>query len=76
MMQNGRIKAYDINGYTFRTEEKDMKSDYQNSRVMMESYTGNNKDRYYGRIEKIWELSSAGEKVSMFCVRWAKSVLK
>ena len=41
-----------------------MKSDdYQNSGVTMESYTGNDKDRYYGRIEEIWELSYAGEKV-------------
>ncbi|KAK1678451.1 hypothetical protein QYE76_039299 [Lolium multiflorum] len=34
------FQAYDINGYTFYTEEKDMKSDYQNSGVTMESYTG------------------------------------
>ena len=39
-------EAYDINGYTFYTKEKDMKSDdYQNSGVTMESYTGNDKDR-------------------------------
>ncbi|KAI4975718.1 hypothetical protein ZWY2020_049325 [Hordeum vulgare] len=42
----------------------------------MESYTGNEKYRYYGRIEEIWELNYAGEKVPMFRVRWAKSVLK
>ena len=42
----------------------------------MESYTGNDKDRYYGRIEEIWELSYAGEKVPMFRVRWAKNVIK
>ena len=53
-----------------------MKSDYQNSRVTMESYTGNNNNRYYGRIEEIWELSYAGEKVPIFRVSWAKSVLK
>ena len=41
--------AYDINGYTFYTEDKDMKS----SGVTMESYTGNDKDRYYGRIKEI-----------------------
>ena len=64
-VRNLRIyEAYDINGYTFDTEDKDMKRDgYQNSGVTMESYTGNNKDRYYGRIEEIWELSYAGEKV-------------
>ena len=44
--------------------------------ITMESYTGNDKDRYYGRIEEIWELSYAGEKVPMFHVRWAKSVIK
>ena len=70
-------EAYDINGYTFYTDDKDMKSDgYQKSGVTMESTTGNDKDRYYGRIEEIWELSYAGEKVPMFHVRWAKSFLK
>ena len=39
------FQAYDINGYTFYTEEKDMKSDYQNSGVTMESYTGDIKHR-------------------------------
>nr|BDI54583.1 transposon protein, putative, CACTA, En/Spm sub-class [Triticum aestivum] len=69
-------EAYDINGYTFYTEDNDMKSDgYQNSGVTMESYTGKDKDRYYGRIEEISELSYAGEMVPMFRVRWAKSVL-
>ena len=66
-----------FDSYTIYTEDKDMKCDgYQNSGVTMESYTGNDKDRYYGRIEEIWELSYAGEKVPMFRVRWAKSVLK
>ena len=41
-------EAYDINGYTFYTKDK---------------------DRYYGRIKEIWELSYAGEKVPMFRVR-------
>ncbi|KAK1609105.1 hypothetical protein QYE76_032778 [Lolium multiflorum] len=68
--------AYDINGYTFYTEEKDMKSDYHNSGVTMESYTGDIKQRYYGKIEEIWELSYAGENVPMFRVRWAKNVVK
>src|SRR4051812_24137246 len=69
-------QAYDINGYTFYTGKKDMKSDYQNSGVTMEAYTGNVKKRYYGRIEEIWELGYAGEKVPMFRVRWAKSIVK
>jgi hypothetical protein len=69
-------QAYDINGYTFYTEEKDKSSDYQNSGVTMESYTGTVKKRYYGRIEDIWELDYAGEKVPMFRVRWAKAIVK
>ena len=46
------------------------------TKVESEWITGNDKDRYYGRIEEIWELSYAGEKVPMFCVRWAKSIIK
>ena len=42
----------------------------------MESFTGDVKERYYGRIEEIWELDYSGEKVPMFRVRWAKSVRK
>ncbi|KAK1608654.1 hypothetical protein QYE76_032327 [Lolium multiflorum] len=42
----------------------------------MESYTGDVKQRYYGKIEEIWELSYAGENVPMFRVRWAKNVIK
>ena len=42
----------------------------------MEAYTGDVKQRYYGRIEEIWELSYAGEKVPMFRVRWAKNIVK
>ncbi len=68
-------QAYDINGYTFYTEEKDNKCDYQNSGVTSEFYTDDNvKERFYGRIEEIWELDYCGEKVPMFRVRWAKSV--
>jgi hypothetical protein len=69
-------QAYDINGYTFYTEEKDSNCDYQNSGVMMEAYTGDVKQRYYRRIEEIWELSYTGEKVPMFRVRWAKNIVK
>jgi hypothetical protein len=47
-------QAYDINGYTFYTEERDKGGDYQNSFVMMVSYTGKEKQRYYRKIEEIW----------------------
>ena len=69
-------QKYDINGYTFSTEERDKKSDYQNSGVTMESYMGEEKKRYYGRIEEIWELDYVGEKLPMFRVRWATDVTK
>jgi hypothetical protein len=69
-------QAYDINGYTFYMEAKDENSYYPNSGVTMESYTGDVKLRHYGRIKEIWELDYSGEKVSMFRVRWAKSVVK
>ena len=32
-------QAYDINGYTFYTDAKDMNSEYQNSGVTMEAMT-------------------------------------
>nr|XP_051202093.1 uncharacterized protein LOC127315663 [Lolium perenne] len=34
------------------------------------------KERFYGRIEEIWELDYVGETMPMFRVRWAKSVEK
>jgi hypothetical protein len=69
-------EEYDINGYTFYTEAKDKNSDYQNSGITMESYTRDIKLRYYGRIVEILELDYSREKVPMFRVRWAKSVIK
>ena len=69
-------QAYDINGYTFYTEEKDNNCDYQNSGVTGIFYTGNVPERYYGRIEEIWELDYVTAKVPMVRVRWAKSVEK
>ena len=70
-------QAYDINGYTFYTEEKDNKCDYQNSGVTSEFYTDDNvKERFYGRIEEIWEIDYYGEKVPMFRVRCAKNMEK
>jgi len=70
------FQAYNINGYTFYTEAKDKKSEFQNSGVTMVAATGDKNERYYGRIEEIWELDYSGEKMAMFRVRWAKSVEK
>src|SRR3954469_8742197 len=72
------FQAYDINGFTFYTEEKDKSSAYQNSGVTMVSSIGKGKLRYYGWIEEIWELHYSGEMVLMFHVKWARrsTVLK
>ena len=40
----------------------------------MEALTGKKKDRYYGRLEEIWELDYTVSKIPMFRVRWAKNV--
>ncbi|KAK1626767.1 hypothetical protein QYE76_001082 [Lolium multiflorum] len=72
-------QGYDINGYRFYTEEKDRNSENQNSGVTMLSYADdetNVKERFFGRIEEIWELNYCGETVPMFHVRWAKKVEK
>jgi hypothetical protein len=72
-------QGYDINGYRFGTEEKDKNSESQNSGVTMLSYADDETDvqeRFFGRIEEIWELNYCGEKVPMFRVRWAKNVEK
>jgi hypothetical protein len=42
----------------------------------MVSYTGEEKKRYYGKIEEIWELDYIGEKLPMFRVRWATNITK
>jgi hypothetical protein len=33
-------------------------------------------ERFFGRIEEIWELNYCGEKMPMFRVRWAKNIEK
>ena len=72
-------QSYDISGYRFYTEEKDRNSEYQNSGVTMLSYGDDEatvKERFFGRIEEIWELNYCGQLVPMFRVRWAKDVVK
>ena len=72
-------QSYDINGYTFYTEAKDMDSDYQNSRLTIQCVTDANgtTERFYGMVEEIWELDYAGmHDATMFPVRWAKDVVR
>src|SRR3954467_1047125 len=81
-LSNGAVRnlmtyqAYDINGYTFYPEEKYNNCDYQNSGEKGIFYTDDVKEIFFGRIEDIWELDCCGEKVPMFRVTWAKSVVK
>ena len=52
-------QTYNINGYRFCTEKKDRNSEYKNSGVTMLSYDDDEatvKERFFGRIEEIWEL--------------------
>ena len=50
-------QGYDINGWTFYTKQKGMKSTSQNSGIFTESLSSaGNKNTYYGFIEEIIEL--------------------
>ena len=55
-----------------------MDNDDQNSRVTMECMTGSDNgatERFYGRVEEIWELDYSGlHNTTMFHVRWSKNV--
>jgi hypothetical protein len=66
-------QAYDINGYTFYTEERDKKTSYQNRSIRIECITVDEVDKrvYYGTIEEIWELNYVEVKVALFRCKWA-----
>jgi hypothetical protein len=50
-------QAYDINGYTYYTKEKDKKSVAQNSGIRIEAIDPQGlKTTYYGYIQDIWEI--------------------
>jgi hypothetical protein len=61
-------QGYDINGYTFYTEQQDKKSTYQNSGVRVDVYdvTSQDKNMYYGQIQEIWELDFHSFKIPFF----------
>jgi hypothetical protein len=48
-------QGYNINGYTFYTEQQDQKSTYQNSGVRVDAYNVTDEDKimYYGQIQEI-----------------------
>jgi hypothetical protein len=62
-------QGYDINGYTFYTEQQDKKSTYKNSGVCVDAYDamGQEKNMYYGQIHEICELDFHGFKIPLFC---------
>jgi hypothetical protein len=61
-------QGYDINGYTFYTEQQDKKSMYQNSDLRVDAYnaTGQDKNMYYGQIQEIWDHDFHGFKIPLF----------
>jgi hypothetical protein len=65
-------QGYNINGYTFYTEQHDKKSTYQNSGVRIDAYDvmGEDKRMYYGQIQEIWELDFYGFKIPLFYCNW------
>jgi hypothetical protein len=74
-------QGYDINGYTFYTEQQDKKNTYQNSGVRVDAYDVMDQDKnmYYGQIQEIWELDLHGFKISLFHCNWVdviKGVVK
>jgi hypothetical protein len=69
-------QGYDINGYTFYTEQQDKKSTYQNSGICVDAYdvTGQNKNMYYGQIQEIWELHFHDFKIPLFRCNWIDAI--
>jgi hypothetical protein len=70
-------QEYDINGYTFCTEQRDKKSTYQNSgvRVDADDVTGQDKSMYYGQIQEIWELDFHGFMIPLFLCNWVRAIM-
>jgi hypothetical protein len=69
-------QGFDINGYTFYTEQQDIKSTYQNSGVCVDTYhvTGQDKSMYYGQIQEIWKLDFHGFKIPLSRCNWVDAI--
>jgi hypothetical protein len=67
-------QAYDINGYTYYTKEKDKRSVAQNSGIHIEVFDPLGvKTTYYGYIQDIWELDyDARLQIVVFKCQWVK----
>jgi hypothetical protein len=67
-------QAYDINGYTYYTKEKDRRCVAQNSGIRIEAFDPLGvKTTYYGYIQDIWELDyGARLQIHVFKCEWVK----
>ena len=67
-------EAYELNGYTFYTKNRDNKTMYQNSSIKVEALDPNGRrDWYYGFIEVTWELQyDTLLTVPLFKCKWVK----
>jgi hypothetical protein len=67
-------QAYDINGYTYYTKEKDKKSIARNSGIRIEAIDPQElKTTYYGYIQDIWELDyGVRMRIPVFRCQWVK----
>jgi hypothetical protein len=67
-------QAYDINGYTYYTKEKDSSSVAQNSGIRIEVFDPLGVEiTYYGYIHDIWELDyDARLQIPAFKCQWVK----
>jgi hypothetical protein len=67
-------QAYDINGYTHYTKEKDKKSVAQNSGIHIEAIDPQGlKTTYYGYIHDIWKLDyGLIIRIPVFRCQWVK----
>jgi hypothetical protein len=67
-------QAYDINGCTFYTKAKDIRSRCQNSDVRVDAEDNKwQKNAYYGSIEEIWELNyGMSIQITIFKSQWVK----
>jgi hypothetical protein len=64
-----KYQAYDINGNTFYTIDRDERTTYQNSSVKIESLSAGKNPKsvvHYGTIQEIWELDYVKIKVALF----------
>jgi hypothetical protein len=68
-------QGYDINGYTFYTEQQDEKSTYQNNGIHVDAYDVMGQDNmYYDQMQEIWKLNLHGFKIPLFCCNWVDAI--